>query len=470
MMPKKKMIALEPTDYLFLAGETRQQPMHVGCLLFYCVKEGEDANEAATSAFARMQSYTQANPPFNYRLARRWLPYWEEDHEFDITNHVRHVQLPHPGDIKELLKLVGVFHGLTMDRSLPLWYVWIISGLPDNRYAVYTQIHHSLLDGVSGARMIARAHSPDPAQRAMPPIWALPVKGSKRKASNQAKAQGDLETDPFSAAVNLLRSNRNIARTVMQAWKNDRIGLFGSDMFNAPDTILNQRITGARRFVADSFSLSRIKAVGKPLGATVNDMLLTMMGRSLQRYLEDLGQLPKEPLRVLMPVNLREDDSVGGNQIAMVRASLGTDQTDIAGIMAAVKRSVDEQKKLLRKLSKGESQLYSGITLAPWLANATTGKLDRFRTANTLLSNVPGPKETLYWNGEQLDAMYPVSIVMHQTGVNFTVFSYRDNIELGIIGCRNRIPHLQVLLQYMHEALDEMEAASRPAKKQRSAG
>lgn len=462
-MQKKKLIPLEPTDMVFLAAETRQQPMHVGCLLFYEVRDGDNADEAATRSFEIMHSYTEANRPFNYRLSRRWLPYWEEDSEFDITNHVRHVQLPHPGDIKELLKLVGVFHGLTMDRSLPLWYVWVISGLPDNRYAVYVQMHHALLDGVSGARMIARSHSPDPNQRDMPPFWAMPAQGSKRTVSNQAKAQGDLETDPFSTAVNLLRSNRNIARTLVKAWQNDRIGLVGTDMFHAPDTILNQRITGARRFVADSFSLSRIKTVGKPLGATVNDVLLTMMGRSLQRYLTDQGELPKEPLRVLLPVNLREDDSIGGNQVAMVRASLGTDQASITDMLAAIKRSVDDQKTLLKKLGKGESQLYSGITLAPWLANVTTGRLERFKTANTLLSNVPGPKEVLYWNGQKLDAMYPVSIVMHQLGVNFTVFSYRDNIDMGIVGCRTRIPHMQVLLQYLHEALDELEVASQAA-------
>ena len=455
-----KRIPLDPADMLFLIGENRQQPMHVGSLVLYKVDEGEHADEVAARNVATMHSYTEANPPFNYRLASRFLPYWQEDTEFDITNHVRHVQLPHPGEIKDLLQLVGVFHGLTMDRSLPLWYVWVISGLPDNRFAIYLQMHHSLLDGVSGARMIVRSHTTDPERRDMPPFWAMPVKEKKRKPSGKEHRDSEQSIDPFSAAVGLVRSNRNIVRALGEAWKNERIGTFQSDLFNAPPTIFNQSITGSRRFAADSFSLSRIKAVGKQQSATVNDILLAMVGRALQRYLKDIGELPSKPLRVLLPVNLREDDSIGGNQIAMVRAEAGTQHDDIVDLLAAAKASVNAQKKLLKTLSSAEKQLYTAISLGPLGLNIVTGKLARFRTANTLLSNVPGPKETLYWNGQELDAMYLVSIPTHQVAVNFTVFSYRDNIELGIIGGRKRVPHMQNLLQYMHDALDELEVAS----------
>ena len=455
-----KRIPLDPADTLFLIGENRQQPMHVGSLILYKVDEGENADEVAARNVALMHSYTEANPPFNYRLASRLLPYWQEDTEFDITNHVRHVQLPHPGEIKDLLQLVGVFHGLTMDRSLPLWYMWVISGLPNNRFAIYVQMHHSLLDGVSGARMIVRSHSTDPAERDMPPFWAMPVKKKKRKPSSKDNSEGEQGIDPFSAAVGLVRGNRNIVRALSEAWKNERIGTFQSDLFSAPPTIFNQSITGSRRFAADSFSLTRIKAVGKQQGATVNDILLAMVGRALQRYLKDIGELPDKPLRVLLPVNLREDDSIGGNQIAIVRAEAGTQNDDIVDLLAAAKASVNAQKRLLKTLSSAEKQLYSAISLGPLGLNIVTGKLARFRTANTLLSNVPGPKETLYWNGQELDAMYPVSIPTHQMAENFTVFSYRDNIELGIIAGRKRVPHMQNLLQYMHDALDELEAAS----------
>jgi diacylglycerol O-acyltransferase len=457
-MPKR--IPLDPTDILFLLGETRQQPMQVGSLMIYKVDEGENAVEVASRNYALMQSYTEAKPPFNYRLLRRWLPYWEEDAEFDISNHVRHVQLPYPGEIKDLLKMVGVFHGLTMDRSLPLWYLWIISGLPDNRFAAYMQIHHSLLDGVSGARMIVRSHTTDPTERDMPPFWAMPPKAKRSKTSRKKDADDELSVDPFSMAVGLVRSNRNILRALREAWKNDRISTFQSDLFSAPATIFNQSITGSRRFAADSFSLSRIKAVGKRVDATVNDILLAMLGRALQRYLDDIGELPKKSLRVLLPVNLREDDSAGGNQIAFVRAEAGTQYHDINELLGAAKASVNAQKELFKNLSKSEKQLYTALSLGPLGGNIVTGKLERFKTANAMLSNVPGPKETLYWNGQELDAMYPVSIPLQQMAVNFTVFSYRDHIELGIIGGRRRVPHMQNLLQYMHEALAELEAAN----------
>jgi diacylglycerol O-acyltransferase len=453
-----KRIPLDPSDMLYLLGENRQQPMHIGSLMLYKVEEGEDANEVAARTVALMQSYTEAKPPFNYRVAWRWLPHWEEDAEFDITNHVRHVQLPHPGEIKDLLQLVGVFHGLTMDRSLPLWYLWVISGLPDNRFAIFFQSHHSLSDGVSGARMIARAHTTDPEERDMPPFWAKVAKEKTRKPGSKENNESEQSIDPLSAAVDLVRSNRNIARALREAWKNDRIGTFQSDLFSAPSTIFNQSITGSRRFAADSFSLSRMKAVGKQHDATVNDILLAMVGRALQRYLQDTGDLPVKSLRVLMPMNLREDDSVGGNQIAFVRVEAGTQHHDIAKLLAAAKASVDAQKKLFKKLSKNEKLLYTVMSLGPLGLNIVTGKLDRLKTANTLLSNIPGPRDTLYWNGLELDAMYPVSFPLHQMAVNFTVISYRDNIELGIIGGRRRVPHMQSILKYMHDALDELEA------------
>jgi len=455
-----KRIPLDPSDMLYLLGENRQQPMHVGSLMLYNVEEGEDADEVAARTVALMHSYNEANAPFNYRLASRWLPFWQEDTEFDITNHVRHVQLPHPGEIKDLLQLVGVFHGLTIDRSLPLWYLWVISGLPDNRFAIYLKMHHSLSDGVSGARMIARAHSTDPDERNMLPFWAKPVKEKKRTPGGKTKSKSEQGIDPFSAAAGLVRSNRNIARALRDAWNNERVGTFQSDLFSAPATIFNQSITGSRRFAADSFSLSRIKAVGKRHDATINDMLLAMVGRALQRYLQDTGDLPSKSLRVLMPVNLRKDDSVGGNQIAFVRVEAGTQHQDIEKLLMAAKASVNAQKKLFSTLSKNEKLLYTVLSLGPLALNIVTGKLQRLKTANTLMSNIPGPRETLYWNGLELDAMYPVSFPLHQMAVNFTVISYRDNIELGIIGGRRRVPHLQKILQYMHDALDELEAIS----------
>jgi diacylglycerol O-acyltransferase len=461
---KKKY--LDPLDFGFLLTETRQQMMHVGSLMFYKVPEGQNADEVATGYHQQMLEYDHAYNPFNYKLSTSLgRPCWVEDEDFDILNHVRHVRLPWPGDIKELLRLVGVLHGLQLDRSLPLWIMWVISGLPDNRFAVYSKIHHALIDGVSGARLIAKMHAKTPDEDGLVPLWARDWQKEKTKGGSPVRVREDsllrmsknVMATTLGFGSDLVKSNTKVGKLLLESWSREKKSAFRSNLYYAPPTILNQKITGARRFVADSYSLTRMKAAGKAFGGSVNDCMLAMIGYAMRKYLKDLKQLPKENMVAIMPVNLREDDSIGGNQISMIRASLGTAIPQTKRRLAHIVDEVEVQKNILRKLNKEEKLMYGLGVVGPSLLHLGTGMVPSMQGFNLMLSNVPGPKDTLYWNGLELDAMYPVSIPAHQMAVNITVMSYRDNLEVGIVACRVALPRIQRLIDYLHEGLDDIE-------------
>lgn len=462
-----KLKPLDPMDYSFVIGESRQQMLHVGSLIIYNVPKDQDADIVATEMHEDMLSFEQAHNPFNYKLIKKMGRYfWQEDEEFDVSNHVRHVRLPYPGTLKELNKIIGVIHGIQMDRSLPLWMVWIISGLPDNQFAVYGKMHHALVDGISGARLIQSVHSEDPNERDMPPFWAIDrSKKGSRDIGTRPKKGLDLPAMANQASKALkgaATSGSTVLGNLFKSLKENHESLNRNKMFYTPQTILNQKITGARRFVYGSFDMERMRAVAKTFDGSLNDSLVLMTSYTLRKYLRDLKQLPKDDMYVAMPVSLRSktDKSMGGNQIALMRTRLGTNVPHTRTRIKEVMDYMGEQKELYGSMNKMELAAYSGLALAPVFAQISTGKVPNLQTVNLVLSNVPGPKEPLYMNGLEVDGMYPVSLPLNQLAVNFTMLSYNGQMNLGITGCRTRLPHLQRMMDYMHEALDDLEIAT----------
>jgi diacylglycerol O-acyltransferase len=228
--------------------------------------------------------------------------------------------------------------------------------------------------------------------------------------------------------------------------------------FEAPRSILNQRISGARRFAAQSYSFKRMRAAGKALDATVNDVALAMCAAALRRYLEELNALPAKPLVAMVPVSTRKDDSDSGNQVAMVLASLATHVADPRKRLDAIMRSMKASKERFSRLSAVEAMNYLAVVMGAGGLNMATGLLPTWQPFNIVVSNVPGPRKTLYFNGARLDGTYPVSIVLDGQALNITLTSYVDNMEIGLIACRRTLPHMQKLLQYLEDALVELEA------------
>jgi diacylglycerol O-acyltransferase / wax synthase len=230
--------------------------------------------------------------------------------------------------------------------------------------------------------------------------------------------------------------------------------------YQAPRSVLNQPITGARRFAAESWSLERIKTVGAALDGSVNDAMLAMCAGALRRYLLDQDALPDRPLVAAVPVSLKKDETgpSAGNAVGAVLCNLGTHLADPAGRYDLVHRSMRDAKAQLSGMGQLGVTLVSGLNFGP----IALGPLFRYRPLrkppfNLVISNVPGPRSPRYWNGARLEGVYPASIPFDGQALNITATSYVGSLEIGIVGCRTRVPHLQRLLDHLEVSLVELE-------------
>lgn len=450
-------------DQGFLWLEGRNQPMHVAGLQLLTPPKDDPEWIERTVGLAR--AATTAYPPFNQRLVRRGgMWFWEEDTEFDVEQHFYHLSLPKPGRIRELLSIISKIHGNLMDRTKPLWETYLIDGLEDGRVALYSKIHHALVDGVAASRMLLRQMSESPDERALTPLWAMERK--KRET-------GEEKTGPYAAmaqaaamAKEQLFAMPKVARELIGAARARIKDPDHVSVFQAPRSILNQRISGSRRFAAQSYSFKRMRAAGKQLGATVNDMALAMVSSALRRYLLELDALPEKPLVAMVPVSTRKDDSDSGNQVAMVLANLATHLDDPGERLGAIMRSMKDSKERFSRMSQLETMNYLAIVMAASSLNMATGLVPTWQAFNIVVSNVPGPKKTLYFNGARMDGTYPVSIVLDGQALNITLTSYGEHMEVGLIACRRTLPHMQKLLQYLEDGLVELEGLASEAKTQ----
>jgi diacylglycerol O-acyltransferase len=415
----------------------------------------------------QLRSYSQPSAPFNRRLVSRFgVSFWEEDAELDLDLHLRHMALPRPGRVRELLSLVSAEHSTLMDRERPMWEYQVIEGLSQRRFAVYTKVHHGLMDGISFMRLGAASLSTDPKQRDMVPLWATQ---RRRKTREVREVEATLDYYSRTSARWLAAGPKVTLEALRTAFKarrdQDSVSLYG-----APRSILNQRITGSRRVAAQSYSLPRVAAIGKAFGSTVNDAVLAVCGSALRAYLLSQNALPERPLISMVPVSLRSDESAGGNQIGVCLANLGTHLSDPAQRMRVIQHSMNEAKTRLKQMTPEEAMAYSAMTLAPSAYSVFTGLTPPQLSFNVIISNVPGPRETLYLNGARLEGVYPASIVMHQNALNITLTSYRDSLEFGVVGCRRSLPSVQRLLDYIDQGIVELErSAGLPTPRERKA-
>jgi diacylglycerol O-acyltransferase len=454
------MKALSPADQLFLWLEKRQQPMHVGGLMLFSYPEHASAKYVSELAES-LKAYDSPQPPFNQRLKTRFgQNFWEKDTQFDLEHHFRHEALPKPGRIRELLALVSAEHSNLMDRKRPLWECHLIEGVQGRRFAVYNKAHHAMIDGVSAMRMCTRFLSKDPAARDLPPYWAMAPK--LPKSANMQSSTHIVKTleQMADAAGKQLGTIPTVAREVIKSIQKSQKDTDYVSYFQAPPSILNQPITGSRRFAAQSYPMDRIKRIAKAMDATLNDVVMAICGSALRDYLISQHALPDQPLIAMVPVNLRQDDSAGGNQIAMILANLGTHIADPGNRLMVIKASIKEAKARYSSMTPEEILNYNAMMMAPAGLNMLTGLIPSWQAFNVVISNVPGPKEPLYWNGAKLEGMYPVSIPMDRIALNITLLSYVDQLEFGLTACRRTLPSMQRLLDYIEHGIYELEVAA----------
>ncbi|MGH8542021.1 MAG: WS/DGAT domain-containing protein, partial [Stenotrophobium sp.] len=230
--------------------------------------------------------------------------------------------------------------------------------------------------------------------------------------------------------------------------------------FQAPRCILNQPISGSRTFAAQSYSTARIKAVGQALDATTNDVVLAMCATALRRYLIDLGALPDKPLVAVVPVSIRRDDGVEGNEVTFALVNLGTHLADPLERFKLIKKSMDYNKDRFRQMTPTQLLAYSVAMLAPGAMKTLAGLDRKTVIANVVISHVPGPRQPMYWQGCLLEGVYPASLLLDGFALNITLVSRHDAVDFGLIACRRTLPGVQRLMDDLEDALIELEAAA----------
>jgi diacylglycerol O-acyltransferase / wax synthase len=450
------MDLMSPTDSVFLLTESREHPMHVGGLQLFAPPEG------AGPDFAREAYETLvANPDFQPTFRKR--PAWvlggvanvawtyDDADDLDIDYHVRRSALPTPGRVRDLLELTSRLHSTLLDRHRPLWEAHFIEGLNDGRFALYSKFHHSLIDGVSALRLMQRTLSTDPDDPELRPIWSLP---RRRHSGGRSRVQ------------TLTQAAKSIAGLGPSTWTLARAALVEQQLtlpFAAPRTILNVRIGGARRAAAQSWSLDRIKNIKQAAGVTVNDVVLAMCAGALRYYLLEQHALPDTPLVAMVPVSLRtkEEADSGGNMVGSILCNLATDVEDPATRLETISESMRGNKKVFSELPRLQAFALSAFLIAPLGLSALPGFVSSAPPPfNIVISNVPGPTETMYWGGARLDGNYPLSIALDGQALNITLVNNAGNIDFGLVGCRRSVPHLQRLLGHLESSLKDLERAA----------
>jgi WS/DGAT/MGAT family acyltransferase len=482
---------LSVMDAGFLLAEKRETPMHVAGLHLFTLPQGADEQKFLHGLADGLRDASDFQPPFGDRLKTGPLgllgpSYWEPDRSLDLDYHIRHSALPKPGRYRELFALVSRLHSQLLDRHRPLWEMHLIEGLQKRQFAAYMKFHHAAIDGIRSIHLTQSMYSTNRRQRMRySPLSAQaaehyresvagsvgtepPTERQLRNVAEVLKAQFDSGAHVFGALRRVAGAWVGAGGTLTVPWR------------GVPQSPINTEVDGARRFVAQSWPFARIRAVGKALDGTFNDAVLAMCAGALRSYLKEMHGLPRESLKAMVPVSLRRPDDVdSSNAVGAISADLATHLRDPVRRFRAIQASVQAGKELFNELSTAEAQLIMELLQLPSLFLAPLGLTSRFPPYSTVISNVPGPRKPMYWNGARLEGLYPASIVFDGFALNITLVTCVDQVDFGIIACRRTLPQVQRFIDHLEDSLVELEAAAGlrksagkrrvPAKKKKTA-
>ncbi len=464
------MSRLTLLDSNFLMTENRETPMHVASVSLYRYPKGVNKRAFLTGLRDILLTDRDLRPPFNQRLSRGLLSranlafYWERDRDIDLEYHVRHSALPKPGRYRELFTLISRLHSTLLDRNRPLWEMHLIEGLAGNQFALYLKTHHCMMDGVGGMQMLQGMLSES--ADTVTDYSLLSRKGwemHRKRLRAERKPAPVTRQDVLSLTDRLaaqLGGGRNVVSALL---KYGNVWLGGGRPLAAPWHAvprggITRSVSGSRRFVAQSWSYARVRAAGKALGGTLNDAVLAMCGGALRRYLLQAGDLPRQSLKAMVPVSLRQEgDLDSANAVGFIVGNLATDIEDPGERFEAIRQSMIAGKEVYSGLTPGEATLFTQINASPLMLFNLLGIGHVFPAYNMIISNVPGPRKPMFWNGARLDGLYPASIVVHGQALNITLVSYAGQLDFGIIACRRSLPSVQRLIDYMEDSLRELE-------------
>ena len=461
------------TDAFFLLTESRRIPMHVGGLTLFTLPKDVDDTTFLANLGEILRFDGELRRPLGEKLKTGPLGiagniFWEDDEDLDMDYHIRHSALPRPGRYRELFALVSRLHSSLLDRSRPLWEMHLIEGLPNRQFATYFKAHHCAIDGVGSMHLMSSMYSTNARNKVkVSPFSREAYELYKKQLAGNTAPQAKPKEAEVKAVMEVLKNQLGGTVNVAKAMRESANVWLGRNTSMAvpfhkiPRSAISTQITGSRRFVAQSWPFERVRAMGRAYDGTLNDAVMAMCAGALRKHLQEQKDLPKISLKAMAPVSLRAAGDVdSANAVGMVIADLATNVRDPAKRFRMIKESMDASKAQLQQMSSGEIQAYTAISQAPLLMTQLTGLGSRFPAFSTVISNVPGPREKRYWNGARLDGLYPVSIPMDGSAVNFTLVSNNENLDFGIVACRKSVPQVQRLIDYMEESLVELEDAA----------
>jgi len=476
------MIQLSGVDTNFLNMETATTFGHVSQLTLY-ERSGFGSRAPYDAIRTNVAERLHLLPPFQRRLVpvpfNLDRPYWIEDGTFDLDFHIRHIGVPPPGDALQLADLVARIIGRPLDRSKPLWELYVLEGLANGDVAMLLKMHHATIDGASGMELLSTLLDADPAGREVPPPPERRPEREPEAWELLARTYASLLAQPARAARVQLEAMRALGELLagrardswnpfdpLRTWRDPGEGTQLAPVA-APRTILNRAITAHRRVAFREVSLAELRRIKRAAGTTLNDVVMAICAGGLRRYLARRDDLPDEALIAGVPVSVRtgEEAEKYSNQVSMVFATLATDEADPGKRLDRIHRAMQSAKETQRAIPAQLLQDFSQFT-PPALAAQAAGLVANLRLAdrvalpcNVVISNVPGPRHALYQAGAELKAFIPVSTVADGMALNITVVSYRDRLDFGLVACREVVPDLWDFMDDLEAALAELSAA-----------
>ncbi len=492
------MKQLSGIDASFLNMETSSTFGHVASMTIY---DDEEVPGAANAEAAKQMILERLDQlaPFRRRLVEvplgLDLPYWIEDPDFDIDFHVRSHAVPSPGTPEQLAEVVSRIHARPLDRSRPLWELYVIEGVDGGtKIAQLNKVHHATIDGASGAAMLASMLDTERDARptGTPAAWtpdAVPsdvellqrtllqyVRSPEKFVRLSVRALRDLSSSTNSATL------RALADTIAQPVPGPVGDMLRQRLRNAPNEVddppalpptaaprtpFNASITPHRRFSYTTIPLEDAKKIRRAVGCTFNDVVMALCSATLRAYLEEHDALPAESLIAAVPVSVRtgKEDDAFQNRVSMLLADLATNEADPLARLQRVQRSMNKAKTQFAAIPADTLQDFTQFA-PPAIAARAMRMYSRLRIAdraappfNLIISNVPGPAMPLYFAGARLEHFYPISALIDGQGLNMTVQSYNGNLDFGFVSCRELVPDIWRLTELLQESMEELLAA-----------
>lgn len=475
---------LSALDTQFLAIENDRNYGHTGGLAVLDPSTAPGGRLTLAMLKDFIASRLHLIPPFTSRLAQVPLsldwPYWVKDEHFDLGYHVREIALPPPGDLGQLTEQVGRIYSRRLDRARPLWELYLIQGLEGGRVALLSKTHHAAVDGMSGSEIMSAIYdlSPEPRQ-VEPPEPGAKDAGVPHGMGLLTQAVTSLPRYPVNLATRLGRilphadllpsvagvpGSERISRSLSRArnfvGRNSDGQVIERPPVKAPRGPYGAAVSPHRIFGFGSLPLADIKAVKNAFAVKVNDVVVTLVAGAVRANLLERGELPDDPLVVFVPISVRTEEERGtfGNKVSAMMVALPTHLDDPLERLVFSHENLSIGKENHDALPVEAMRDISTLvppalhTRAARVATRLSGRFTR-PPWNVIVSNVPGPPVDLYCAGAKLEAMYPLSIISDGMGLNITVMSYRDSVDIGITADREQTPEVQEIVDYMQEEL-----------------